>query len=155
MTPPGPAYPFTAFSFAVEIYPGADSAPLVGAAFAECDGIDMTHEVKTIREGGANDRQIRLNGSVAYGTVTLKRGMTEDLALWNWFQSSIADPGLRAGAEIVVLAPDGVSERARFQLSKCVPIKIKAPALNAKDGQIAIEELQLAYETLHLALPET
>src|SRR5438093_12146804 len=98
MTPPGPAYPFTAFSFAVEIYPGADSAPLVGAAFAECDGIDMTHEVKTIREGGANDRQIRLNGSVAYGTVTLKRGMTEDLALWNWFQSSIADPGLRAGA---------------------------------------------------------
>ena len=87
--------------------------------------------------------------------MTLKRGMTEDLALWNWFQSSIADPGLRAGAEIVVLAPDGVSERARFQLSKCVPIKIKAPALNAKDGQIAIEELQLAYETLHLALPET
>ena len=48
-----------------------------------------------------------------------------------------------------------MSERARFQLSKCVPIKIKAPALNAKDGQIAIEELQLAYETLHLALPET
>jgi hypothetical protein len=29
-------------------------------------------------------------------------------------------------------------------------MKVKAPALNAKDGQIAIEELQVAYETLTL-----
>jgi len=35
-------------------------------------------------------------------------------------------------------------------MSRCVPVKIKAPALNAKDGGIAIEELQLAYETLRL-----
>jgi hypothetical protein len=31
-----------------------------------------------------------------------------------------------------------------------VPIKLKAPALNAKDGGVAIEELQLAYESLTL-----
>lgn len=150
-----PAYPFTAFSFAVEIYRGEDSAPLVNAAFAECDGLEMTHDVKTIREGGANDRQIRLNGTVSYGQLTLKRGMTENFDLWKWFQDSIADPRLRAGAEVVLLAADGVSERARFQLSRCVPVKLKAPQLNAKDGQIAIEELQVAYETLQLALPES
>lgn len=149
-----PVYPFTAFSFAVEIYRGDDAAPLVQAAFAECDGLEMTQEIKTVREGGANDRQIRLNGPVALSPLTLKRGMTGDFALWQWFQDSVADPRLRAGAEVVLLAPDGVTERARFQLARCLPIKVKAPQLNAKDGQIAIEELQIAYETLQLALPQ-
>ena len=150
-----PVYPFTAFSFAVEIYRGEDSTPLVEAAFAECDGLEMTHEVKTIREGGDNKRQIRLNGPVSYGQLTLRRGMTGNFSLWKWFQDSIDDPRLRAGAEVVLLAPDGVSERARFQLSRCVPVKVKAPQLNAKDGQIAVEELQVAYETLQLSLPES
>lgn len=149
-----PIYPFTAFSFAVEIYPGDAKSPLVNAAFAECDGLEMNHEVKTIREGGSNQRQIRLNGALAFGQLTLKRGMTESFELWKWFQSSMDDPRLRAGAEVVLLAPDGVTERARFQLSRCVPVKLKAPQLNAKDGMIAIEELQIAYETLQLALPE-
>jgi hypothetical protein len=31
---------------------------------------------------------------------------------------------------------------------------MKAPALNAKDGQIAIEELQIAYETLQFTPPK-
>ena len=35
-------------------------------------------------------------------------------------------------------------------LSRCVPVKLKAPPLNAKDGAVAIEELQLAYESLRL-----
>ncbi len=149
----GAVYPFTAFSFAIEIYRGEDSSPLVNAAFAECDGLEMTHEVKTIREGGSNDRQIRLNGPMSLGQLVLKRGMTDNFDLWKWFQDSIADPRLRAGAEVVLLAPDGTSERARFQLSRCVPVKLKAPQLNARDGQIAVEELQIAYETLQLALP--
>lgn len=152
---PAPVYPFTAFSFAVEIYRGEDSSPLVKAAFAECEGLEMTHEVKTIRQGGDNARQIRMNGPVAHGQLTLKRGMTGDFALWQWFQDSIANPRLRAGAEVVLLAPDGVSERARFQLSRCVPVKVKSPQLNAKDGGIAVEELQVAYESLQLALPES
>lgn len=140
--------PFTAFNFAVEINRGDDGNPLVNAAFAECDGLEMNLEVKTIREGGANDRQIRLNGMVAYGQLTLKRGMTQSFDLWQWFRDSVTDPRLRANAEVVLLAGDGQTERARFVLSRCVPIKLKAPALNARDGQIAIEELQVAYETL-------
>ena len=39
----------------------------------------------------------------------------------------------------------------RFRLSRCLPVKLKAPALNAKDGTIAVEEFQLAYEKLQLA----
>jgi phage tail-like protein len=143
-------YPFTNFNFSIEINRGDDAKPLANAAFAECDGLEMSMEVKTIREGGGNDRQIRLNGGVTYGNLTLKRGMTEGFDLWKWFRDSVANPRLRANAEVVLLAADGATVRARFQLSRCVPIKLKAPAMNARDGQIAIEELQMAYETLSL-----
>lgn len=146
-------YPFTSFNFAVEINRGEEGRPLVNASFSDCDGLEMSMEVKTIREGGANDRQIRLNGMVAYGQLTLKRGMTENFELWNWFRDSVQDPRLRASAEVVLLAADGETERARFQLSRCVPVKIKAPAFNAREGQVAIEELQVAYETLKLVTP--
>ncbi len=146
-------YPFTAFNFSVEINRGTDGKPLVNAAFSECDGLEMSMEVKTIREGGANDRQIRLNGPVSYGQLTLKRGMTENYDLWSWFHDTVANPRLRADAEVVLLAANGISELARFRLERCVPVKMKAPALNAKDGQIAIEELQIAYETLQFTPP--
>jgi phage tail-like protein len=146
--------PFTAFNFAVEINRGQDSGALVGAAFAECDGLEMTMDVKTIREGGGNDRQIRLNGPVSYGTLSLKRGMTPNFDLWKWFRDSVDDPGLRADVEVVLFAVDGHTERARFALTRCLPMKMKASALNAKDGQIAVEELQVAYETLTLKEPQ-
>jgi phage tail-like protein len=146
-------YPFTSFNFSVEINRGEDGGPLVNASFSDCDGLEMSMEVKTIREGGANDRQIRLNGMVAYGQLTLKRGMTGNFDLWTWFRDSVDDPRLRASAEVVLLGADGETERARFQLSRCVPVKIKAPAFNAKEGQVAVEELQVAYETLKLVTP--
>ena len=143
--------PFTAFNFSVEIYPDGKSAPLCKAAFAECDGLEMTQDFKTIRSGGANDHAYRVPGLINYSNLTLKRGVTDSFDLWTWFADSIADPFLRANAEVVMLAEDGSTERARFQLSRCLPAKLKAPALNAKDGTIAIEEFQLAYEKLQLA----
>ena len=148
-----PIYPFTSFNFSVEITRAGDSAPLVSAAFAECDGLEMTMEVKTIRQGGDNGRQIRLNGPVALGQLTLKRGMTRDFALWKWFNDTIDNPRLRAEADVVLLAPDGVTVRAQFALTRCVPVKLKAPALNGRDGQLAVEELAVAYETLRLVPP--
>ena len=139
--------PFTAFNFAVEIVPQGASSPLVTASFAECDGLEMSMEFKTIREGGSNDRQIRLAGPAAFGQVTLKRGMTADsFDLWQWMSDSVADPSLRAQAEVVLFAADGAQERARVVLQRCLPVKLKVPALNAKDGMVAVEELQLAYE---------
>ena len=148
------AYPFTAFNFAVEIKVDGVAMQVVDAAFSECDGLEMTMEVKTIREGGNNGKQIRLTGPLTYGQVTMKRGMTANLELWDWFNLMLTNQALRADAEVVIFASDGETERARFQLSRCVPVKLKSPPLNAKDGAVAIEELQLAYEKLTLKKPQ-
>lgn len=146
----GDAQPFAAFNFAVEIHVPGVSKQVCGAAFAECDGLEMSMEVKTIREGGNNNQQTRLTGPVSFGQLVLKRGMTKSFDLWDWFDAVSKDPKLRVSVEVVVFAADGVTKRVSFVLSRCVPVKLKAPALNAKDGVIAVEELQIAYESLTL-----
>jgi phage tail-like protein len=146
-------YPFTNFNFAVQIKVEGVAEQICDAAFAECDGLEMTMDVKTIREGGNNGKQIRLTGPMTFGQVTMKRGMTANLELWDWFNLMLTNPSLRANAEVVIFAPDGETERARFLLSRCVPVKLKSPPLNAKDGAVAIEEFQLAYENLTLKKP--
>lgn len=140
-----------AFNFAVEIrVPALGAGMLCEAAFAECDGLEMTHEVKTIRQGGDNARQIRLPGPVAYGQLSLKRGMARDFDLWRWFGAVRDDPRVRAQVTVTILSADRGAARATFRLSDCLPLKVKAPALNAREGLVAVEEFQLAYETLTL-----
>ena len=119
-------YPFTAFNFAVEIRVDGVAMQVCDAAFSECDGLEMTMDVKTIREGGNNGKQIRLTGPLTYGTLTLKRGMTATFDLWHWFNLMLTQPETRADAEVVVFAAAGQTERARFILSRCVPMKLKS-----------------------------
>jgi phage tail-like protein len=145
--------PFTAFNFSVEINVPGLTSRVCSAAFAECDGLEATMEAKTIREGGNNVTQIRLTGPLSYGQLTLKRGMTATFDLWDWMAAVSTRPALRADAEVVVLGADGHTERVRFLLSRCLPVKVKAPPLNARDGLVAIEELGLVYERLTLKRP--
>ena len=74
--------PFTAFRFEVvldlENPVGGLTNPLCDAAFAECDGLEMTMEPKTVESGGVNNRQIHLIGPAKFAQLTLKRGMTSN-----------------------------------------------------------------------------
>jgi phage tail-like protein len=146
--------PFTSFNFLVLIEVKGvtkNNSQVCSASFAECDGLEMTMEPKTIREGGRNTGPVHLAGPLSYGQLTLKRGMTSNFDLWNWFEKMARDgqTGYRTAATIVMRGADQ-TDQAVFQLSGCLPIKLKAPSLNAKDGIVAIEEIQIAYETLFL-----
>ena len=137
--------PLPAFNFIVEIVRDDRPGVLAGGAFSDCDGIEVSQEVKTLREGGNPNRVHRLAGPVAFGQLTLKRGVTPGMDLWQWFADSLAQPWLRASVTVSVLRHDR-SEWGRFVLSRCLPVKLKAPTLNARDGAIAVEEVQIAYE---------
>jgi len=152
-------YPFSAYNFSVEIDVPAISPNLCEASFSDCDGLEMTMDVKTVREGGNNTTQIRMVGPVNYGQVTLKRGMAStSFDLWDWFDAQQHGTprqlrsDLRGEAKIVLLSPDR-KESARFLLRRCLLTKLKAPPLNAKDGVVAIEELQLTYESMSIEQP--
>jgi len=153
-------YPFLAFNFSVEINVPLISKQICSAAFSDCDGLDMTMDVKTVREGGNNTQQIRMIGAVNYGVATFKRGMTSNFDLWDWFDAQQhANPDqlrtdARGDASVVIFAPDHTTKLVSFVLKKCLITKLKAPTLNAKDGMVAIEEMQLAYESLSLQRPQ-
>lgn len=153
-------YPFNAFNFEVSLTienPPTElglAKPLCYSEFSECDGLEMTMEPKTVREGGNNTQSIHLVGPVNYGNLTLKRGMSLNQDLWKWFQCCAGHPaskairrGITANAQITVKrkATGNTEEQIVYKLFDCLPIKIKGAPLNAKDGVIAIEELQIAY----------
>lgn len=149
------AHPFTAFNFKVEIAVDGFADVLCHAAFAECDGLEATMEPKTIREGGRNSGPVHMAGAVSYGQLSLKRGMTANLDLWKWFErvNARGGGGVRAVADVVMLAADGATEQLKFRLEGCLPVKLKASALSAKDGQVAVEELAVAYESMTVEMP--
>ncbi len=110
-------------------------------------------EPKAIVEGGNNIQQQHRVGPVKYGQLTLKRGMTANFDLWRWFTSA-SQPGSNGSAEglITVSAADGTPQ-VSFVLRECLPVKLRGPALNAQNGQIAVEELQLVYTALEVRPP--
>jgi len=157
---PDMARPFSSFNFDVQIeVPGLGGSALCEGQFSECDGLEQTMEIKTIREGGNNTSQIRLIGAVNYGTLTLKRGMTNtSFDLWDWFdaQQHATPRELRGdyrGNVTIVLKGTDRKEHARYILRRCLLTKLKAPPMNAKDGLVAVEELQLSYQSLSIEAP--
>jgi phage tail-like protein len=159
-------YPFTAFRFEVQLVVENPqsvglSATLCNAQFAECDGLEMTMEPKTVREGGNNLEQIHLPGPVSYGQLTLKRGMTANLDLWKWFNAAAgglndAQTANKRGITaqgLVTMRNNAGEPTLLFNLYGCLPIKIRGSALNAKDGQVALEEMQIVYRSMKVATP--
>lgn len=152
--PEGTTSPYTAFRFQVELslaqsVPGINGLVCRGA-FSECDGLEMTMEPKPIREGGNNQEQPHLMGPISYGQLTLKRGMTSNRDLWNWFAAA-GRTGRKSTANGKVIIADATGKSGiTFVIENCLPVKLRGPALNGKDGQIAIEEMQLVYSRLSI-----
>jgi phage tail-like protein len=156
--------PFHVFRFQVSFtranLPGAQAqptsdVPLCSGAFAECTGLEATMEPKVIKAGGANYGPAQRVGPVTFATVVLKRGMTTTRDLWNWFQT-VAGGGYsyRLDARITMQSPSGQAVLT-WVLDRALPVKFKAADLNAKGGEIGIEELHLAHEGLRLEMPGT
>lgn len=149
---------FTTFNFHVSFTLPDKEKEVCEAEFSECSGLEMNMEVNTIKEGGNNTEQIHLAGPMTYGELTLKRGMTSNFDLWDWFESVQNNRLLRVDGEVQMLSsqrmssdpvpPGKKNKNVVFKLSSCMPVKIVAPSLSAMDGEIAIEEFKLVYERL-------
>jgi phage tail-like protein len=92
----------------------------------------------------------------------LKRGMfipgpgkPADSALWDWITGMVTGtlPIPRYNGLIQVYSADKKREVARWAFVRGLPLKVAGPALNAKTGEIAIEELHIVHEGLRLAKP--
>lgn len=121
---------------------------LCRGAFAECSGLEVTMEPKTIKEGGRNWGANQRMGQVSFGTVVLKRGLSSNGDLWTWF--SLVGQGAyaqRLNVTITLFDQAGAGLYS-WTLLKALPIKFKAPDLIASNSEVAIEELHLVHEGL-------
>jgi len=133
-------------------------AQLGDGGFQECSGLEVELDVTELVEGGRNDGTIRRVGRAKFQNIVLKRGMFYDEGgqvnrdLWNWLQGIAGGsrPVARYDGLIEVLDGDQETVLATWQFDRGLPVKVSGPQLNAKTGDIAIEELHIAHEGLHL-----
>lgn len=156
-----------AFNFRVSLKKSAGSgAPdtpekLTDGGFQECQGLEISMDVKEQQEGGRNDGVIQLVGRGKYQPLVLKRGMfhTEDgpvlAELWTWMQDilSFRRPSRRYDGIVEVLARKGGDDArvlATWTFSRGLPAKVVGPRLDASKGDLAVEELHISHEGLRL-----
>lgn len=149
------------FNFRITLNRSDGSSPPLGdGGFQECSGLQIEMDVQELQEGGRNDGTVRQVGRGKYTNIVLKRGMlfpddgTVNNELWDWLQGVLSGvrPVARYDGVIEVLSADGQDTVATWTFDRGLPQKIAGPQLNAKSGDIAIEELTIAHEGLRLKI---
>ena len=133
--------PYTNYRFRVEIdgiASGAFSAVTVGACSTEVidyrEGSDVTHVRK-------------LPGLTKYGPVTLQRGISTSMDLFNWHKQ-VANGQFDTARRnvLIVLQDEAGSDVVRFLVRNAWPTRYEVGVLDAQDSAVAIELLELANE---------
>jgi phage tail-like protein len=127
--------------------------------FQECTGLGVDVDLKEYAEGGRDDGLVRFAGRVKLQPIILKRGMFvatdggyANTWMWDWLRGLVEGvrPVPRYDGTITVGDPADRRVLARWTFDRGLPLKVTGPQLNARTGEIAIEELQIAHEGLRL-----
>jgi phage tail-like protein len=152
------------FNFRVQLFrsQGDDGPELLGdGGFQEVTGLEVEMDVQDLDVGGANDRVVRRVGRARFQPLVLKRGMfapdgeesdgTADDALWRWLQDVVSGvrPVRRYDGAVEVL-DQARDLRTTWRFQRGLPAKVVGPALNARSGEVAVEELHISHEGLTL-----
>jgi phage tail-like protein len=130
--------PLRNFRFRVEI-------GNINAHFSEVTGFDISTDAIDYREGDEDTFVRKLPGLTKFGNVMLKRGVTDSIDLYNWYQDVVSGNVKRELVTIVVLDEKG-DDKARFEIREAWPMKYDPMDLNAKGNDVSIETLELVNE---------
>lgn len=133
---------FVGFHFVVEI------SGIQEARFTECSGFEAKIDVEEYKEGGVNDFVHRLPGRRSFSTVTLKRGMTSSMHLWEWLHR-VATVESKSGEMkniSIVMYNKAAVEVLRWNLIGAFPVKWNSPAMQSEQSGVLIESLELTYQ---------
>ena len=145
-SPPGRNDPFTAGNFRVEIQ------GITTASFSEVRGLEVSIDVVDYRPGDAKlNTEQKLPGLYKVADVTLKRGLTRDLSLWNWINGGLSGNITRTAVVITLL--DQADNAVLAWRLRRMHGRASGAALCSMPGssEVAIEELELAHEGLELS----
>ena len=136
--------PYLNFNFTVDIGAGEE------LGFSEVEAPSGEIEVIEYREGSDRSNTARkLPGRAKYSNVTLKRGITGNTELYQWW-TSVRDGQVERRNVTITLLDEQRQPVLRWLLRNAWPVKIEGPALNATGNEVAIETLELSHEGLEL-----
>ena len=135
--------PLLGFNFAIDV------GGQIKGYFTEVSGIGSENEIveqKVVNEKGI-EVVLKIPGRLKWGDVTLKRGITSSLDLWDWRkmveEGKVKDA--RRNGSIVMLDRE-LKEAARWNFVNAWPSKISGPAPKADGNEIGVEELTIVHE---------
>ena len=126
-----------------------DVGGMITGYFTECSGLGSETEVtehKVVNEKGV-EVVLKLPGRLKWGDITLKRGITSNMEIWNW-RKKVEDGDVK-GARIngsIVMYNSALEEKARWDFKNAWPSKVSGPTPKADDNAIGIEELVIVHE---------
>ena len=142
-------HPYGRFNFLVDLGTGNAEGP--DAGFQECSTIGMEIGVVEYRNG--NDRENvprKLPGVARVSDVTLKRGVIGSLALFEWIRGVGDGAADRRTVTIQLIAEDHSGAVMTWRLLRAFPVRYVTGPLDARGGDVAMEELTLCAERLEL-----
>jgi phage tail-like protein len=121
------------------------------AIFREASGITSESQVIEYKEADKKGTTVikKVPGVLKWGDITLKRGVTDLMELWDWRKMVEDGQVVKARKNgSIVLYNQANEEIARWNFENGWPTKISGPQLNANNNDIAMEELTIAHEGL-------
>jgi phage tail-like protein len=114
--------------------------------FAEVSGLTVEYDIMEYQEGGEPRFVHKFRGGMKYPNLVLKRGVTYEDALLQWFFDR-SDREHRGDVTLNLLGDDG--KRARtWSFASAFPVKWSGPSFNAKSTNVATETLEIAHQGL-------
>ncbi|MFO7995866.1 MAG: phage tail protein [Dehalococcoidia bacterium] len=126
-----------------------DVGGVITGYFTECSGLGSETEI--IEQKVVNDKGVevvmKVAGRLKWGDITLKRGITSDMQIWDWrkkVEEGDVNGARRNGS--VVMYDQSLAERARWDFMNAWPSKVSGPSPKADSNEIGIEELVIVHE---------
>jgi len=139
-----PTDPVASFNFKLEI------EGITFAGFSEVTGLNQESNVIDYREGQEPITPRKLPGLNKFGNITLKRGISPDLSVYNW-RKTVTDGDIERRNASIVLHNEKHEEVVRWNLVNAWPSKYVGPDLKANANEVAIESVELTHEGVERA----
>jgi phage tail-like protein len=134
--------PLVGFHFAIDLQ------GVIDGFFTECSGLGSEQEViehKVVKDG--IEIVMKIPGRLKWENITLKRGITSDMDIWDW-RKKVEDgdiDGARRNGSVVMFDQKG-KEVARWDFEGAWPVKVTGPQPKSDSNEIGVEELVIAHE---------
>ncbi|AWK89883.1 phage tail protein [Azospirillum thermophilum] len=141
-------WPLPKFYFSVTGLPGGP------VSFQEVTGLETEVTPIEYRHGDSKSfYPIKMPGLGKVGNVTMRKGIfVNDASLWNWFNQIKMNTIARVTVVVNLLDETGAPKMV-WTLNNAFPIKVTGTDLKSEGNEVAVESVDIAFETMTVSAP--